>query len=345
MVKLNLPRATAWTLGLLLFAAVFRDLLANGKPLYCQVGKEHFFPGLRDIFVPAGRPHGHRLLDSLQRNQLWKTYHYNTAIFALIPFSPGEWSRNLPCDLKPPGTLHPGLGARFRHWLGTDRRGRDVAAGLVSGARIALLTGTLAMSLAFGLGVCLGAIAGFFGDKGLAIRWGRFRLALPVDLALMRIAEVFEAVPTLLLIVTVAAMLPNQSLWWMIALIGVKSWPNVSLLVRAELLRIRSLDYITAARGLGFSETRLLWRHALPNAMRPAYVALALGMASAILLESSLTFLGFGGDVFKGVSWGSLLQSAREDPSAWWVTLPPALALASATLALHAWGEGVDEGV
>jgi peptide/nickel transport system permease protein len=376
----------------LLGLTLLRDVVANGRPLYCRIGQERFFPGLRTVWTAPVRPYRHPVLDSIQRNELWHTYPYDAAIFAPIPFSPGEWTARPACNLQVPGTIHPEWSRHFRHWLGTDRMGRDVAAGIVSGARIALLTGTLAMLMAVSIGLVLGAVAGFFGDRGLKIPrsvfwalvigilpllfyifltplpqvlgwwlpivvvvwllgwWGlghwlkRWRpagkyMTIPADLLLMRLAEVFNATPKLPILVAIAALSGSQSIWLLIGLIGALSWTSIARLVRNELLRIRHMDYVEAARGLGFSEWRVLLRHALPNAMRPVYVALALGTGAAIQLEAALSVLGFGGQAFQGVSWGSLLEGVRHHPTAWWVALPPALCIALTVLALNDWGE------
>jgi peptide/nickel transport system permease protein len=140
----------------------------------------------------------------------------------------------------------------------------------------------------------------------------------------------------------VAAMMPKgQSIWLMIALIGAMSWTSVARFVRAELLRIRELDYISAARGLGFPEMRVLWRHALPNALRSTMIIFAIGVGEAILLEAALSFLGFGGEDLRGKSWGSLFSGARSNPMAWWVTMPPGVAICITVLALNSIGEAL----
>jgi peptide/nickel transport system permease protein len=260
------------------------------------------------------------------------------------------------------------------------------------------------MAMALGIGLLLGALAGFWGDDRLRLRRGRFwltilglwpawfyaftvreyvlttaeswtewgksaliflaivlffnglgwllsrisffgkKITVPADLLIMRLSEVFQSIPKLIFIFVVAALLPpeRQSLWLLIGLIGAMSWPNVARFVRAELLRVRELDYVTAARGLGLSEGRILLRHALPNALRPLMVAFALGVAETVILEASLSFLGLGGGTFNA-SWGTLLNSAREAKEAWWVWLPAGVAVCSTVLALNAIGEYLSE--
>lgn len=402
-----------WFLGFLLFLAVFRDVIANGRPLYCRIGGETYWPGLRAVFVNPSVRFQVPVLDSLAEKsqyESWKDFSNYDAppIFAPIPFSPGEYSTRQLSGLLPPGTVQPGLKPRFRHWLGTDSDGRDVAATLVSGARVALLTGSVAMGMALLIGLTLGTIAGYFGDERLRVRRGRWWLTLlgipvacfcafvlrryelsvaesssewwkslstffaivaifnilgwmlsripffskpltiPADLGIMRMAEVFNALPKLIVIISLSVLMQrqNDSIWLLIVLIGALSWTSVARFVRAELLRVRELDFVTAAKGLGLPNRRILLSHALPNAMRPVWVALAFGVAGAVMLEATLSFLGFGGEAFKGVSWGSLLarDNVQTNPvKSWWVMLSPGLVICFTVLAFNALGEQLSE--
>ncbi|MBL7804667.1 MAG: ABC transporter permease [Saprospiraceae bacterium] len=391
-------RPAFYLLGLLAFLALARDILANSRPLWCKIGQQSYWPGLRTLFTDPHKPYGVAVLDSLENTQSWQRYPYDAAVFAPIPFSPGDFIRNPSVSLGKPGENHPGFPPGFRHWLGTDDNGRDVAAAIVAGARVAILTGALAMVMAFGIGLFLGAIAGYFGDdrlrmpRGVALlnilaivlamgyilmirreallrhtdvpvsldfgvlagmvllfnllycplRYIPFfsqNVTLPADLIIMRIAEVFNSIPRMIILIVIASIAPAQSLWVLIAVIGAMNWTGVAKFVRAELLRVRELDYITAARGLGMPDWRNLLHHALPNALRPALVAFAFGVAGAILLEASLTFLGFGGSDFKGVSWGSLLLTMKEHRTAWWVGLPAGLMITFTVLALNNIGD------
>jgi len=389
-------RPEYWVLGFVIFLAVGRDFLANGRPLYCRIQEETHFPGLRTLVRNPQRPYGHPVLDSIQKFNLWRSYPYQAAVFAPIPFSPGEMPGRVMKPLANPGTtLEEGAGT-YRHWLGTDDQGRDIAAGMVSGARIALQIGSLAVLISLCIGVFFGAIAGFWGDDRLFVRRGRLWLTLaalpiawfwafttnrwipesektaafflqnigvffaiiglfnllggwlsgwpffekavclPVDLMVMRTIEVFTSIPRLVFIIAVAAVTPaGQSLWLMVALIGVLSWTGPARFIRGELLRIRSLDYIIAVRGLGLSEIRILINHALPNAMQPLWIQLAFSMGTAMLLEASVSFLGYGGVSFEGKSWGSLLLSARQHTTAWWMAIPPGVALFSVVFSLN----------
>ena len=404
-------KASLWFLGFLIFMALFRDVIANGRPLYCRIGGETYWPGLRTIFVDPNVRYNAAVLNAIAEKsqyEAWKDFanYDKPPVFAPIPFSPGELSTRQLSGLLPPGAVQPGLAPRFKHWLGTDSDGRDVAATLVSGTRVALLTGGVAMGMALLIGLTLGTVAGYFGDERLRVRRGRLWLTLlgipvaffcafilrqyelsvaesslawwkslgifvtivlifnvvggmlsrlpflskpvilPADLAIMRLAEVFNALPKMIVIISLSVLLQrqNDSIWLLIALIGVMSWTGVARYVRAELLRVRELDFVTAARGLGLPNWRILLRHALPNAIRPVLVALAFGVAGAVLLEASLSFLGFGGAALKGVSWGSLLarDNAQTSPiNSWWVMLPPGLLICFTVLAFNALGEKI----
>lgn len=406
-------KSAFWFLGILCFWALFRDLVANGRPLYCRIGGETYWPGLRSVFVSPDARYDAPALNALlekQQFEAWKDYSNFDAppVYAPIPFSPGEFSSRQLSGLLPPGAAQPGLNPRFKHWLGTDSDGRDIAATLVSGSRVALLTGLVAMGMALLIGLTLGTIAGYFGDERLRVRRGRLwstllgilvayfcafvlrqyeisvaessatwlrsfavfggvvlifnvlglyfsklpylsaPIVLPADLAVMRLAEVFNALPRLIVIVALSVLLQrqNDSIWLLIGLIGAMSWTGVARYVRAEFLRIRELDYIVAARGMGLPDWRILLRHALPNAMRPVLVALAFGIAGAVMLEATLSFLGFGGDGLKGISWGSLLarDNAQSNPvESWWVMLPPGLLICFTILAFNALGEKLSE--
>ncbi|TNE61983.1 MAG: ABC transporter permease [Bacteroidetes bacterium] len=398
-------RPALYLLGVLVLLALTSDLLVNSRPLYCKIEGKDYYPGLALLWKDPTLPLQDPVLDSINRHFLWRQFDYDKAVFAPVPFAAGELPMSPDTTVRSarPGSFHPKPAGRFRHWLGTDTNGYDVAAGLIHGARIAVLTGAIAMGLAFFIGLLLGSIAGYWGDDRLRIRRGagwfflaglplawfyagavplyrapatgywslailsftvvlsaciaigslvsRFipyfakKVPVPADLVIMRLAEVFTSIPGLLAIIAFAAMLQEQTqtLWAMVALIGAFSWPGVALFIRAELLRVRSMDYITAARGMGLSEWRILFRHALPNALRPAYTILAFGVGSAILLEASLSFLGYGDYNLQGASWGSLLQNARSSPQLWWISLPPGLAICLTLLALHSIGEILSE--
>src|ERR1035437_2279591 len=154
----------------------------------------------------------------------------------------------------------------------------------------------------------------------------RKQISLPVDIILSRFIEVMISVPTLFLIISISAIVTHPSIYIVMAIIGLTSWTNISRFIRAEMLRIRSLEYIEAAHALGYSEWRVILRHAIPNALSPVLITIAFGIAAAILIESTLSFLGVGVSP-ETVTWGSLLAAARQSPSAWWLAILPGSAI------------------
>ncbi len=233
----------------------------------------------------------------------------------IVPFSPSEinaWEVLAP----------PSLG----HWFGTDDLGRDVFSRVVYGARISLLVGFVAAGIAVLIGTLIGLLAGFYGG------W--------IDSLLMRVVDIMFCFPAFFLILAVITFL-RPSIWYIMIIIGLTGWMGVARLVRAEVLSIREMDYIMAARCIGCSDRRLIFRHILPNAVSPALVAATLGIAGAILTESALSFLGIGVQP-PTPSWGNILTSGKDYIEfAWWLSLFPGLAILVTVLAYNLLGEGV----
>lgn len=219
----------------------------------------------------------------------------------------------------------PGSDPQFR--LGTDSLGRDVAAGVAHGARVSLLIGAASAGIGLVVGTLVGAIGGYFG--GL------------IDDALVRVTELFQTVPSFLLVIVLVAIgRPNVVV---IALaIGIASWPTVARIVRAEFRTLRRSDFVLAARSQGFSNTRIIFGEILPNALPPVIVTASVMVASAILIESSLSFLGMGDP--NVVSWGAMIGSGRDSlRTAWYLTAIPGAAIVLAVLALNLLGDGLNE--
>jgi peptide/nickel transport system permease protein len=211
--------------------------------------------------------------------------------------------------------------------LGSDYLGRDLLAGLLLGGRASLLVGLAAAGCSMGVGVAIGALAGF--RRGV------------LDLVLMRVTEFFQVVPPLILAMTIV-MLFRPSLASVVASIALVSWPTPARLARAEVLRLRELDFIAAARVSGATEARILWRMVLPNALPPLVVAGTLNIGAAILFEGGLSFLGLG-DV-NAMSWGLILGLNRAYMmDAWWVAALPGLAIFVTVLAISLVGDGLND--
>lgn len=211
--------------------------------------------------------------------------------------------------------------------LGTDTMGRNVAAGIMHGAWVSLLIGLVSTLVALMIGVPLGAIAGYYG--GL------------LDDALMRFTEFFQTIPNFALaIVLVAIMQPSVTS--IVLAIALVSWPPVARLVRAEFMSLRSREYVEAARLVGQTNRTIILRQILPNTLSPIIVLASLMVATAILLESALSFLGLGDP--NVMSWGYMIGAARTViRQAWWLSFFPGLAILLTVLALNLVGEGLDD--
>lgn len=219
--------------------------------------------------------------------------------------------------LAPPSTSH---------WFGTDELGRDVFSRVLYGARISLKVGFVAIGIAIVLGSVVGLVAGYYGG------W--------VDTVLMRCVDIMLCFPAFFLILAIITFL-EPSIWYIMAVIGLTGWMGVARLVRAEVLTIREMDYVMAARCIGCSNLRIILRHILPNALSPVLVAATLGVAGAILTESSLSFLGIGVQP-PTPSWGNILTSGKDYIEfAWWLSLFPGLAILVTVLAYNLLGEGI----
>ena len=211
--------------------------------------------------------------------------------------------------------------------LGTDALGRDVMAGIIYGARVSLLVGLISTLASLAVGIPLGAAAGYFGGK--------------IDDALMRFTEFFQTVPSFALaIVLVAIMQP--SIVSIVVAIAIVSWPPVARLVRGEVLSLRTREYVQAAVVTGQTNWWIIWREILPNALSPVIVLASLMVATAILLESSLSFLGLGDPNL--MSWGYMVGAGRTViRQAWWITVFPGIAILVSVLALNLIGEGLND--
>jgi peptide/nickel transport system permease protein len=396
-------RLAKWSLRILyvlIFITIFGDFIANERPIVCKLDGTWQTPVLKWYAIQFG------LTDWTAdfRTRDWLKASYEFKILPLIPYSATYQDRKNR-KLVSPFAEQNIPSWRFRHWLGTDRLGRDVAAGMIAGTRTAMLVGLISMLIATSIGVVLGAIAGFFGDDRLKIPMlslfllpiGLFlgifygfivrafmiqesehllvellksgviflaifsvfillgyllqklnlltkSITLPLDLIIMRLIEVFNSIPALLLILAFVAVIKKPSVVYVMLIIGFIRWTGIARFMRAEILKIKQLEYVEAARALGFSNWRILFRHVVPNALTPVLTTIAFGIAGAILTESALSFLGIGVDP-NAVTWGSLLRNARSDFNAWWLAIFPGIAIFISVSIFNLIGEGLSEAI
>lgn len=218
------------------------------------------------------------------------------------------------------------LAPSAEHWMGTDGLGRDVLSRMLHGGRISLLVGLVAVGISTAIGILLGAIAGYY--RG----W--------VDTFIMRLVDVMLSIPSFFLILAVIAFLTPSIINIMIV-IGLTSWMGVTRLVRAEFLSLSDREFVMASRTLGAKDTRLIFIHLLPNSLTPIIVSAVLGIASAVLMESGLSFLGLGVQAPQA-SWGNILTDGKEYIQfAWWLSLFPGLAILLTVLGYNLLGEGL----
>ena len=248
------------------------------------------------------------------------------AIHAPVPYSPKDYQR----DAGDTGLEAPlSVPDDRTHWFGTDENGADVLSRMIHASRIALGIGLVATGIAMLIGIVVGGLMGWFSGA--------------VDLAGMRLVEIFEAVPTLFLLLTFVAFF-GRSLYLMMVIIGLTGWTGYARFVRAEFLRLRQQDYVQAAVACGLPLHSILFRHMLPNGVAPILVAASFGIASAILAEAMLSFLGLG--LVDDPSWGQMLnQAVRSSTFNWWMAVFPGGAIFLTVFAYNLIGEALRDAI
>ncbi|MDQ3072862.1 MAG: ABC transporter permease [Bacteroidota bacterium] len=404
--------AAIYILAALIIIALFADVIANDQPLYARYRGQNLYPAFSSGTLITTNPKTGKN-EKLQYDITdWRALKLDGVLWAPIPYSPGR------SDPYNRGYRAPGdrqayknengdiveIPGRFRHFLGTDQIGQDVAAVIIHGTRVSLSIGIVAVGIAAVIGITLGAIGGYFGDHSLrknrmeywlfiaglflgyfyaftvrehvlkeametsflrAIgefivsififisiplllsqagrllsRFSSKKVEVPMDNLISRSIEVVDSLPKLLIILTLASLLEEKSIYTVMIIIGLTSWTGIARFTRADFLRNRNLNYVESAKGLGYSDSRIIFSHILPNAMAPVYVSIAFGISSAILIESSLSFLGIGVPRDK-VTWGSMLYAGQQNVSAWWLIVFPGIAIFITVTVFNLMGEGL----
>jgi peptide/nickel transport system permease protein len=414
--KKNKPAyISLYVLGFLTFISIFAPVIANEKPLYMKYKGQAFFPALsfKNNYIITDPATGNT--ENIQLDIAdWKRMDFESVVWAPIAWSPGKEDKNNRDYISPGGVQKFKdkngtviyIPRRFKHFLGTNDSGEDVLAGLIHGGRISLSIGFISMGIAAILGLFLGAVAGYFGDKRLQVTRAKFWLIIlslpfayfygfgrrifvlqdaiadsgfsflgqlllsififalviwlfarlgkllskgkfsgkliyvPLDSIISRSIEILNSLPVLILILSLSTLIKEASFVYLMIIIGLVSWTGIARFTRAEFLRIRQMDYIESAKAMGFKEKRIIFRHALINGIAPAMVSIAFGIAGAILIESSLSFLGVGvpRDV---ITWGKLLSEGKENFHAWWLVIFPGIFIFITVTAYNLIGEGL----
>lgn len=352
-------------IGLLVIIATFSPFLASSHPLYLVVDGQasspllqHMTPldwvwlsGLPMILVIAllPLPLWKKFLSVLiglaltamiaytlvsppalviyeQYRELEATGKVENVIRAPIPYSAKDYLR----DYADTGIESPLLTSEQRiHWMGTDENGADVASRMIHASRIALGIGFIATGIALVIGTIIGGLMGYF--SGI------------VDIIGMRLVEIFEAIPTLFLLLSFVAFF-GRSIYMMMVIIGITAWSGYARYVRAEFLKLRQQDFVQAAVACGLPLRSILFRHMLPNGLAPLLVATSFGVASAILAEATLSFLGLG--LIDDPSWGQLLnQAVQSSTFNWWLAVFPGGAIFLTVFSYNLLGESLRDAV
>ena len=266
-----------------------------------------------------------RSTDRLKRDR--RAWFGGGVIVLLVVFAMAAplLARHNPTDVDLINSLQP---PSAQHWFGTDIQGRDVWARLVYGARVSLTVGVVSQGIALALGVILGLLAGYYG------KW--------IDETVMRLADVTLAFPTLLLLIALVAAL-QPSLTIVFVTIGLVGWAGMARLVRGQVLVVRELEFVQAEQALGARDARILMYHILPSVVAPVVIAATLGVAGAIMAESSLSFLGLGVQP-PTPSWGSMIADGRDLYQlrrAPWTSVFPGLAIGAAVLGFNLLGDAL----
>jgi peptide/nickel transport system permease protein len=325
----RLAMLAVWYVAFLTVVAFCAPMIAGTKPIVCKYKGNIYFPAMGYYWPSWENP-------IFAKDKFRRIYPKNLkekdpeswAIWPLVYQDPYRRVR----DDEWPGSPGNPTGDKGRpsqlNWFGTTQQGLDVFAVMVHGTMIALLVGIVSEGIAASIGITLGALAGYFGG------W--------VDTLLGRILEVVMCIPSLILILALIAIIDKATIWHIMIVIGVTGWTGIARLTRAEFLRLRETEFVAAARALGVGPLRIIFRYILPNALAPILVPISFGIASAILIESGLSFLGFGPPP-PNPSWGTLLNAGRQNLQLWWLTYFPGLGVFFAVLAYNLIGEGLQE--
>ena len=286
-----------WIFSILFIISLFADFIANEKPLLVQYNNKYYFPVLYSYSETTFG--GDFETEADYRDPYVKDLINNSGsmIWPIIPYSYDTIIR----DLDAPAPAPPSK----KNWLGTDDQARDVLARLIYGFRISILFGFALTFFSMIIGVSAGAIQGYFGGN--------------IDLIFQRVMEVWSAIPSLYVLIILASIV-QPNFWWLLIILLIFSWMGYVGVVRAEFLRARNFDYIRAARALGVSNYKIIFRHLLPNATVATITFLPFSLSASVTALSGLDFLGFGLPP-GSASLGEMVNQGRNNLQAPWLGL------------------------
>ncbi len=330
------PRSVFGLIMLALLAVVgaFAPFIAGTKPIVCKFKGTLYFPAMsyyddgweNVVFTKNEKFRGAYPANLRKKDPeswaVWPVFYADPVRkVAEKDFrgAPGFENMKAPENRQPPSPECP---------LGTDDQGYSVLARMVHGTQIALLIGFVSMGIASLIGLTLGSVAGYAGG------W--------IDMSISRFMEVVQSIPTLILILALIAIVEKPTIWKLMCVMGGTGWVSIARLTRGEFLKLKTLDYVTAARALGFGPLRIIFKHVLPNALAPALVQISFGIAGAILIESGLSLLGFGVQP-PTPSWGAILHGGMDDPTQWWLILFPGMAIFVAVFTYNLLADGLQQ--
>ena len=318
--------------GFMFAIAFLSPILANNKPIICKYKGEISCPAFVELFQTRGYGN-HWIKKSEPFDKPWfdakkalaqeelENPDQTWAIWPMIRFDEYGIDENVKMLPAKPSAAH---------WFGTDGIGRDIAARMIHGARVAVKVGFISMGIAAFIGIIVGGIAGYFGG------W--------VDILISRLIEIVICFPLFFLILTIMVWL-EPSINNVMIVIGLTRWTGIARYTRAEFIRHRHSDYVMAARSLGIGNRRIMFRHILPNSLAPVMVSITFGIAGAILTEAGLSYLGFGVQP-PDPSWGNILQTAKA--SIWvapYLMFPPCIAIFLAVLSYNLVGDALRDAI
>ena len=359
-----------WTIAVYLMVAIFGSFLAGDVPIYCSINGKLSFPLLSKSFSPSS---------------FNEKYDAKSCLMPLIPYSPLYIDKDNPTAISPFGPSNTRM-IKNRHWLGTDKLGRDVASGMIHGTATALKIGVISVFFAFIVGVGLGMMSAYYKDDGigfsipqlfvmilfmvtglyyLSMEWLIFNTSIlyfsggflvliavvrllvlwldkwqnskkyhiPLDMLLIKIIEVRKSFPGIFILLALVSLFAVPSIWNIVFIISLLSWTEFARFARAETLAVKEENYILSVKVLGFNDLRILFRHILPNILPTLIVIACFSTGGAVLLESTLSFLGIGLPV-EEVTWGKMMAEGR-NMNAWWLVVFPGLAIFILILSLN----------